>query len=260
MEPLPMQKLADSLIDITYYPVPSGEPRGAVIVCPGGGYVGLAAHEAEPIARWVNGAGMPAFVLRYRVAPHRHPAPLQDAARAVRLVRSQAQALRVRPDKIAILGFSAGGHLVTTLATHFDGGDPRSADPVERASCRPDAIVACYPVVSLVSLGHRGSTSNLLGEAPSEAVLRDLSNELQVTPQSPPAFLWHTADDPVVPVQQSLLYAEALALHGVPYELHVFPHGPHGLGLSDGTSFVGASPQVAQWTRLCEVWLQSLGF
>jgi acetyl esterase/lipase len=255
-----VQRIDDPLIDLTFYPVADDRPRGTVIVCPGGGYHVLAAHEAEPIARWLNAAGLSAFVLRYRVAPHRHPAPLDDATRAVRLVRARAEELNVRPNRIGLLGFSAGGHLVTTLATHYDPGDPRAADPVERVSCRPDAVVACYPVVSLRTFKHEGCIGNLLGERPSQQMLDELSNELHVTGDTPPMFLWHTANDEVVPVGQSLLLAQALSDHGVPFEMHVFPHGPHGLGLSDGSSFVGASTQVAQWTSLCEAWLASLEF
>ncbi len=256
-----MAKVPDAKIDLTYFPVSSGRPRGTVVVFPGGGYHVLAAHESEPVCRWLNEAGFPSFLLRYRVAPHRHPAPLEDASRAVRLVRTRAGELGLRADRIAVLGFSAGGHLATTLATHYDAGDPASADLVERVSSRPDAVVACYPVVSLETFTqHKASVTNLLGEDPAPALVRDLSNDQQVTADTPPAFLWHTADDQVVPVEQSLLYARALAAHQVPFELHVFPHGPHGLGLGDGSSFVGASPEVAQWTRLCEVWLRSLGF
>lgn len=255
-----MQKIDDSLIDLTFYPVASDRPRGAVIVCPGGGYGVLADHEAEPIALWLNAAGLPAFVLRYRVAPHHHPAPLDDASRAVRLVRARAAEFNVLPDHIGILGFSAGGHLVTTLGTHYDAGAPRAADEIERASCRPDAVVACYPVVSLRTFRHEGCITNLLGEGYSEKQLDELSNELHVTAETPPMFLWHTAEDEVVPVGQSLMLAQALRDKGVPFELHVFPHGHHGLGLGDGSSFVGKSNQVAQWPKLCEVWLKSLGF
>ena len=255
-----MQKVDDPLIDITFFPVPCTDPRGTVIVCPGGGYHVLADHEADPIALWLNQAGLPAFVLRYRVAPHHHPAPLEDASRAVRLVRSRAAEFNVRPDRIGILGFSAGGHLVTTLATHFDPGKPQAADPVERVSSRPDAVIAGYPVVSLETFRHEGCLANLLGENWPEQVLHDLSNDLHVTAETPPTFLWHTAADEVAAVEQSILYARALQRNGVPFELHVFPHGAHGLGLGDGSSFVGASPQVAQWPHLCEVWLQSLGF
>jgi len=255
-----VQCIDDRLIDLTFYPVYSERPRGAVIVCPGGGYTVLAAHEAEPIARWLNGAGLPAFVLRYRVAPHRHPAALDDASRAVRLVRARAAEFGVRPDRIAVLGFSAGGHLVITLATHHDAGDERAVDPIERVSCRPDAVVACYPVVSLRQFSHQGCIGNLLGDHPTEEVLNDLSNEQHVASDTPPMFLWHTASDQVVPVEHSLLMAGALRRHRVPFELHVFPHGPHGLGLGDGSSPVGRSDTVAQWTRLCERWLASLRF
>ena len=255
-----MQKIADPLIDLTFFPVKSDHPRGSVIVCPGGGYGVLAAHEAEPIANWLNLAGFAAFILRYRVAPHRHPAPLQDAARAVRVVRARAAEFNVRPDRIGILGFSAGGHLVTTLATHFDAGNPQAADPVERVSSRPDAVIACYAVVSLETFYHEGCLTNLLGDDRSKRTLHDLSNDQQVTPDTPPMFLWHTAEDQVVPVEQTLIMGRALSRSGVPFELHVFPHGLHGLGLGDGSSYIGDSAHVAQWTRLCEVWLRSLGF
>jgi len=255
-----MRKIDDPLLDLTFYPGPGPEPRGAVIVCPGGGYHVHAAHEAEPMARWLNRAGLPAFVLRYRLSPHRHPAPLEDAARAVRLVRSRAAGFGVRPDRIAVLGFSAGGHLATTLATHFDRGRPDAADPVERCASRPDAVIAGYPLTSLRKFAGCSAVGHLLGERPSPQRLDELSNELHVTAETPPAFLWTTADDEVVPAGQTLLYAQALADHGVPYELHVFPHGRHGLGLGDGSSFVGASETVAQWTGLCEAWLRSLGF
>ncbi len=256
-----MTSVADSMVDLTFHPAPASEtPRGAVIVCPGGGYQGLAAHEAEPVADWLNRAGFPAFVLRYRVAPHRHPAPLEDSARAVRLVRHGAAGFGCRPDRIAVLGFSAGGHLVTTLATRFDRGDPNAADPVERHSSRPDAVVAGYAVISMQSFAHEGCRRNLIGEPPAPGMIEALSNERHVTAETPPAFLWSTADDPSVPVGHSLLFAQALADRGVPFELHVFPHGPHGLGLADHTSTRGACAEVAQWTELCQRWLARLGF
>jgi acetyl esterase/lipase len=256
-----MEKLKDAGVDLTAFPAQGSQRRGAVIVCPGGGYVGLAAHEAEPVAEWLNRQGLTAFILRYRVAPHRHPAPLEDAARAVRYVRYNAARWQVDPQHIGILGFSAGGHLASTLGTHFDAGNPAAADPVERVSSRPDALILCYPVISLVKFGHRGSLENLVGGNASEELLGDLSNELQVTAETPPAFLWHTAADETVPVEQSLLFADALGKHGVPFELHVFPAGQHGLGLADETS-KHCPPWVAaaQWTKLCEVWLKGLGF
>jgi acetyl esterase/lipase len=255
-----MAKIADRSIDLAFYPAPGERPRGAVIVCPGGGYQGLADHEGEPIARWLNNAGISAFVLRYRVAPHRHPAPLDDITRAVRLARAKAAEFQIKPDKIGVLGFSAGGHLVTTIATHYDAGDAAAADPIDRASSRPDAVVACYAVVSFENMAHTGSLRNLLGDNPGEKLIHHLSNELHVTENTPPTFLWHTADDEAVPVEHSLMFARALAQKKVPFELHVFPKGKHGLGLGDGSSFVGKSEQVAQWPRLCALWLASLGF
>ena len=255
-----MQKVNDESIDLTFYPAPTAERRGSVIVCPGGGYQGLAAHEGEPVARRLNRAGIAAFLLRYRLTPNHYPAQLEDASRAVRLVRARADEFNVHRDRIGILGFSAGGHLVTTLATHFDAGDAAAADPVARESSRPDAVVACYPVVSMTTLCHEGCRDNLLGPNAPEALAREVSNELHVTAETPPTFLWHTAEDAGVPVGHSLLMAEALSRAGVPFELHVFPHGQHGLGLADETSDRGNLPAVAQWAQLCVTWLESLGF
>ena len=239
---------------ITPYVTGPRAPRGAVIVLPGGGYGGLADHEGEPVALWLNGAGISAFVLRYRVAPHRHPAPFMDAQRGIRWVRSNAARWSIDPRRIGILGFSAGGHLASTTGTHYDAGRPGHADPVERVSCRPDAMVLCYPVITFGEHGHQGSMLNLLGADPPQELQRSLSNETQVTADTPPAFLWHTADDGGVPVQNSLLMASALARNGVPFALHVFPHGAHGLGLAPG------DPVVSAWTGLCVRWLASLGF
>ena len=259
-----MERVTGDRIDMDLYRVASpaggGKARGAVIVLPGGGYQVHAAHEAEPIARWLNAAGWTALVLRYRLAPNRHPAPLEDAARAVRLTRHRAAEWNIDPAHIGVLGFSAGGHLTATIGTHFDAGRADAADPVERQSSRPDALVLCYPVISVERFAHRGSIENLLGPNPPADLLRQLSMERFVTPQTPPAFLWHTAADEVVPVQHSFWFAEALVANRVPVELHVFPHGNHGLGLGDGSSFVGASAAVAQWPRLCETWLKGLGF
>jgi acetyl esterase/lipase len=257
-----VRKIDDRKIDLTFYPAAGDGPRGTVIVCPGGAYRVLAAHEGDPICRWLNRAGLPAFLLRYSVAPRRHPAPLEDASRAVRVVRSRAAEFGVRPDKIGILGFSAGGHLAATLATHFDAGYAKADDPVDRASSRPDALIACYAITSLLTFRDKDIDANFFGPAcpPSRKTLEDLSNELHVSPATPPTFLWHTAEDEIVPVEQSIMFAQSLRRHDVPFELHIFPHGRHGLGLGDGSSFVGASPGVAQWTGLCRNWLMSLGF
>ena len=232
----------------------STAPTGAVIICPGGGYSHLAVHEGAPIAEMFNRAGIAAFVLRYRVAPHRHPSPLLDLQRAVRLVRLQAKGWKIKPDCIAVLGFSAGGHLASTAVTHFDGGSTQAPDPVDRVSCRPDAGILCYPVISFGEYGHHGSMVNLLGANPAEALRMALSNERQVTPETPPCFLWHTANDQGVPVENSLQFAAALSRCKVPYALHVFPDGPHGMGLAANDPVVGA------WPGLCVRWLKALGF
>jgi len=223
-----------------------------VIVLPGGAYHHHADHEAGAVARWLNSFGLQAFVLRYRLEPH--PAPLQDLQRAVRLVRHQAGCWRVNPDRVGVLGFSAGGHLAATLATHFDGGDPSAADPVERFGCRPDAVILGYAGICFGRFRHHGSFQRLLGDNPTEAQVRDVSCDELVGPDTPPAFLWHTAADASVPVNNSFCFAEALHRHGVPFELHVFPFGRHGLGLAREL------PEVARWTDLCRDWLLRLGF
>ncbi|HOZ48154.1 MAG TPA: alpha/beta hydrolase [Candidatus Hydrogenedentes bacterium] len=236
------------------YLVDAEKARGAVLVCPGGGYGGRADHEAAPIAQRFNKGGLNAFVVHYRVAPHRHPAPLYDAARAVRLVRSRAEEWNVLSDHIAILGFSAGGHLVGSLATHFGDATPPKKDEIDALSARPDAVVMCYPVVSSGELGHRGSFNNLLGADASPEMLEYMSLEKQVTKDTPPIFLWHTATDEGVPVENSLMMAQALRNARVPFELHVYPEGQHGLGLAPD------SPHVATWTELCLQWLYTMGW
>jgi acetyl esterase/lipase len=242
---------------ITVYLAPADRATGAaVVVCPGGGYRVVAAdHEGRQIAEWLSSLGVSAFVLQYRLGErYRHPAPLQDAQRAIRLVRSRAKEWGVDPKRVGILGFSAGGHLASSTATHFDDGKPDAADPVERESSRPDFAVLCYAVISLLDpRAHVGSRRHLLGDPADPALVELLSNERQVTPRTPPAFLWHTADDSAVPVANSLLFFEALREAGVPGELHVFPHGRHGLGLAPG------DPSVSQWPRLCATWMEGLG-
>lgn len=218
---------------------------GAVIICPGGGYAVRADHEGEPVAHWLNGIGLAAFVLHYRVAPARHPAPLRDAQRAIRLVRYRAREWNVDPARIAILGFSAGGHLAATAATSWDSGDPKANDPIERVSSRPDVLVLCYPVVSFGDRAHIGSMHNLLGDDPPAELRSRLSAETQVTADTPPTFLWHTADDSAVSVDHSLLFAAALASRNVPFALHVYPRGVHGLGLAED------DPEVHSWTAHC---------
>ena len=230
------------------------KPRGAVLICPGGGYGHRAPHEAEPIARRINDAGIHALVVHYRVWPHRYPAPLLDASRALRLVRDHAGAWRVDPQRIAILGFSAGGHLAASLGVHH--GDPAldTGDALAGISCRPDALILCYPVISSQQFGHLGSFKNLLGQGPPEALLLKMSLELQVTADTPPAFLWHTFEDASVPAENSIAFAQALHRFGTPCELHIYPKGRHGLGLSP------EDPHVATWMELCVGWLRDMGW
>ncbi|MDQ0896613.1 acetyl esterase/lipase [Paenibacillus sp. V4I7] len=240
---------------LTLYPVSKEGLSSAVIVCPGGGYGRRAAHEGEPLAKWLNGLGITALVLNYRVAPYEHPVPLQDAQRAIRTVRHHAEEWQIDSNRIGILGFSAGGHLASTAGTHYDAGDQESVDPIERQSCRPDVMVLCYPVITFSSeYGHEGSKLNLLGKTPDEKLVKLLSNEQQVTAHTPPTFLWHTADDAAVPVENSLLFAGALSRHKVPFDLHVFESGRHGIGIA-------VDHQEAYiWPELCANWLKKQHF
>jgi acetyl esterase/lipase len=237
------------------YLLADGRPHAAVVVCPGGGYAGLAPHEGTPVARWLNRLGVSALVLRYRVAPYRHPWPLADAQRALRTVRHRAAEWGIDPRRVGILGFSAGGHLAGMAATGWDAGDPSAADPVERQGCRPDLAILCYPVVTMAAgFRHEGSVRNLLGPEAPEAVCREASVELRVRSDTPPCFIWHTADDAAVPVENALALAEALARVRVPFALHVYERGRHGLGLAED------EPDVGSWTERCAAWLRSHGF
>lgn len=223
--------------------------RGAVVVCPGGGYEMKAPHEGDPIAEMLNRAGISAYVLDYRVKPCHYLAPLSDASRAIRVVRSLGY------EKVGILGFSAGGNLCCSAATHYDAGNPDSPDPIERLSSRPDAFVPCYAVVSLCQYTHIGSRNSLLGTRANEMpFVRFFSAEQNVTPDTPPAFIWHTSTDEAVPVENSLLLATALAKNAVPFELHIFPIGRHGLGLAEEYA------DVHKWAELCQAWLCGHGF
>lgn len=236
------------------YLIESDAPRGAVLVCPGGGYSHRAPHEAAPVAQRFNQAGLHAFVVQYRVAPHRHPAPLLDAARALRLIRHNAAEWGLNPDHIAILGFSAGGHLAASLGVHHADPIINTGDALDAVSARPDGLILCYPVISSQYFAHVGSFKNLLGEDASPDARRHMSLELQVDAATPPAFLWHTTDDTGVPVENSLLFAQALHRFNTPFELHIYPHGKHGLGLSP------EDPHVATWSALCAQWLLDMGW
>jgi acetyl esterase/lipase len=242
---------------ITLYLAPKEKANGtAVVVCPGGGYGFLADdHEGRQIGEWLNNIGVSAFILKYRIAPrYHHPAPMQDVQRAIRIVRSRAQEWGVAPDRIGVWGFSAGGHLASTAATHFDPGDPNAADPIDRVSCRPDFAILCYPVITLTEpYTHRGSRDNLLGPNPDPKLVELLSNERHVTDQTPPTFLFHTDADTGVPAENSLMFYQALRKAGVPAEMHIFQTGPHGVGLAQD------DPALSVWPRLLENWLRGRG-
>ena len=239
--------------------LPGGAPRGAVVVLPGGGYHVLAPHEAEPIAAMLNDAGFHAFVLRYRLAPDcRHPAMFDDARRALRLVRHRAGAFHVKPDRIGCIGFSAGGHLALLAGTMFDAPEAPGAtgDAIDRESARPDAIVLGYAVTSLAApeYGKPELAGALLGPGYDPQLAAKLSAESLVRPDMPPAFLWHTANDPMVHVGNTLGMAALLRRAGVPFAVHVYPDGPHGMALAAGAEDVSA------WTRDLATWLRKLGF
>jgi acetyl esterase/lipase len=228
----------------------------AVIVAPGGSYHALATnHEGRQVANWLNALGITAFVLRYRLGPrYRHPVELGDAQRAIRLVRSRAQEFGILPDRVGMMGFSAGGHLASTTGTHFDTGDPTAPDPVDRVGCRPDFLILAYPVISFTApYTHQGSEENLLGANADTKLREELSNELHVTAQTPPTFLFSTSTDTVVPPENTVAFYLALRKAGVPAEMHVFERGPHGVGLALG------DPALREWPTLLANWLRARG-
>lgn len=238
-----------------FWPDPAVATGAAVVVNPGGGYAVLADHEADPVAQWLQGLGIAAFVLRYRLYPHaRHPAQLLDAARALRTIRAHAEQWAIDPTRIGMLGFSAGGHLASMLATHFEAGDPAAADPVERVSSRPDLAVLVYPVVTLQRPdGHDWCCEALLGQQPDPELVVLLSSHVQVTHATPPMFLVHTADDDVR-CENSLLLAQSLSAARVPFELHLYERGGHGYGLAPD------DPVLRRWPEQCARWLHGRGW
>ena len=251
---------------VTVWLAPSETATGAsVVVCPGGGYQGLADdHEGKQVAEWLNSVGVAAFVLKYRLGPrYHHPAMLQDAARAIRTVRAGASTWGLDPHRIAILGFSAGGHLASTAGTHFDAGKSDASDPIEQVSSRPDRLILVYPVITFMPpYRHSGSQRNLLGDNPSPKLVENLSNDRQVTKDTPPTFLAHTNADKGVAAENSIQFALALRKAGVPVELHLFERGQHGLGLGGGLPAHKIAPDEAfkAWPKLCETWLKNQGF
>ncbi len=237
-----------------YLPAGATPTGAAIVICPGGGYHHLAPHEGHDYALWLTQHGITAFVLRYRLGAdgYRHPAMLEDATRAVRLVRARAAEWRLDVTRVGIMGSSAGGHLAATLLTHWDTGHADAVDPIDRETSRPDLGILCYPVISMDAWTHAGSKQNLLGDHPPAELVDLLSNERHVTPQTPPCFIWHTWDDPAVKVEHSLAFAAALRSQGVPFDLHIYQHGRHGLGLGDAPPF----RQAHLWANNLQVWLQ----
>jgi acetyl esterase/lipase len=232
------------------------QPRGAVIVCPGGGYEFKAPHEGRPVARMLNAAGIHAFVLDYRVAPYTIDHPLEDLKRAIRTVRASSEEWGVLADHIGVLGFSAGGHLCIMASEHFDNGDPSLEDPTERVSCRPDAQVPCYPVVSFKEIFYKLKdhdwVSKLFAAGYTDREIGEASGELCVRANTPPAFLWGTWDDYLH--DQWPPYLKSLKRMKVEYSFHLFPRGGHGMGLAEN------NPLASQWPALCAAWLKELGF
>jgi len=228
----------------------------AVVVCPGGGYGHLAIeHEGHDVAKWFNSFGVHAFILKYRYGKeNHHPIPMNDAKRAIALVRYHAKKWNINPNKIGIMGFSAGGHLASTVGTHSDNGTAEADDPVDRLSNKPDFMILVYPVISFTTkFAHTGSKRNLLGENPGSELIESLSNELQVNADTPPTFLIHASQDKAVPPQNSTLFYNALVQQGVPAELHIFEQGGHGFGLAPN------DPVLSVWPEQLKVWLKQRG-
>lgn len=236
---------------------PATPPAGLVLICPGGGYGHRSPRESAIIAETFNRLGWPAVVLQYRVAPNVFPAPQKDALRALKIIRSRAAEWGVDKHQIAILGFSAGGHLAACTGTMWDRIDADAGDAVDREDARPDAMILCYPVIDL-SIGHPGSARNLLGKTdPSASELEKLSLENSVSKGTPPAFLWHTAADAVIPCENSLLFAEAMWKLGNTAELHIFPRGPHGMAAGQDNDQV---TEIRIWPELASNFLKTVGF
>ena len=228
----------------------SAQKRAAIVVCPGGGYHNLAPHEGQPFAELFASKGMVAAVLTYHVFPHQFPLPYADACRAMRLMRQRAQELNIDAGRVGLMGFSAGGHLASTVATQPDLYRDPQDDLAGRFSARPDRVILGYPVISFQEYAHQGSARAFLGKDAPADKLKQFSNDQQVTAQNPPAFLFHTADDAGVPVENSLRFASACVKNKVPVALHVYPHGRHGVGMALD------NPALKSWTTLLTDWLQ----
>jgi acetyl esterase/lipase len=249
--------------NVTVYRSPADKANGAaVVVCPGGGYAGLAMdHEGKQVAEFFNGLGVTAFVLKYRTANKErpgplHPAPLIDAQRAIRLVRFRAKDYGIDPNRVGLMGFSAGGHLASTAGTHFHVGGLKNDDDVEKESCRPDFLILGYPVVTMEdAVTHRGSRNNLIGPKPDPKLVEELSNEKQVTKDTPPTFIFHTSEDTAVVPENAVRFYLACKTAGVPVELHMYEKGRHGVGINPK----GVSVGTDAWKHRLADWLKDRG-
>ena len=228
--------------------------KGAVIVFPGGGYGFRAEYEGDEIGEWLQSNGVTAFVVEYRIAPYKHPAELADALRAVKTVRHYADEYGIDRDKIAVMGFSAGGHLATSVSVHYDKDIYEATDEIDNESARPNASILCYPVIDMGEYRHDGSRQNLLGRPVTEKMKDFMSLHKQVNENTPEAFIWHTSTDGTVPLQNSLMYADALTKENIPCEMHIYPMGPHGMGLAKD------EPYVARWADNLLYWLKNKGW
>ena len=233
-----------------YVPQTAKKPYAAILICPGGGYGGLcSSYEGHDIAAWLDQYGIAGVVLKYRLNPYRHPIPMNDTQRAMRLVRAHAAEWGIDAKRLGIMGFSAGGHLASTVGTHYDRGHAGAMDGIDRFSCRPDFMVLVYPVISMGNVTHGGSRRNLLGDNPSQELMDNLSNELLVTEDTPPAFLAHSVKDTVVNVENSRLFANALKAKGVAVTLFELPQGEHGLGCGKGLEWASWQAECAKWLK-----------
>lgn len=241
------------------YILKGNKVRGAVLICPGGGYGHTSEREAEPIALKFNAAGFHAFIVYYSVAPRKHPQPLLDVSKAMCIIRENANEWNVDQNKIALCGFSAGGHLAASLAVHYNKNYLCENSQINKDLIKPNLLILSYPVITSGEYAHRGSFDNLLGDNADKTMLQEMSLEYQVTEKMPPTFIWHTFEDKAVPVENTLFFATALRKNNVPFEMHIYPEGPHGLSLATDetkSETMLSYPHVATWMNLCIEWLE----
>jgi acetyl esterase/lipase len=244
---------------LTPYLCESNANGAAMVICPGGGYGHLAAHEGNDYALWLNQHGVTCFVLKYRLGSngYHYPAEFQDVTRAMRWVRAHTDDYKIDLKRVGIMGSSAGGHLASMAMTHFDSGATNSIDAIERQSSRPDIGILCYPVITMGEFAHKGSRDNLLGTNPPRKLVKLLSSELQVKTNTPPCFIWTTSEDKTVPPENTLMFAAALRKNHVPFDVHIYQKGGHGMGLGNHKD---PNAPLHPWTADCLFWLKEQGF